>query len=82
MLWYDDTRYDIYNDLPLTSIIVATIDIKDKQVFFRMDGGKDYKERKHNQKFIVNYSPKIQDKISFSHWLLNINQKELPKTIN
>ena len=63
-------------------IIVAAIDTKDKQVFLRRDGGSNGYDREFNLKFIIDYEPKIEDKISFSNWLLSINKQELPKTIN
>ena len=63
-------------------ILVAAIDTKDKQVFIRRDGGSNYYDREYNLKFIIDYEPKIEDKISFSNWLLSINKPELLKTVN
>ena len=49
--------------------IICSVDVEDKKIFFRHDGGSNGYERQERYNQILEYEPKDEDKYEFDYWL-------------
>ena len=49
--------------------IVCALDPRDKQIFYRHDGGSNGWEREHNYNKILEYDPNNNKKYEFNNWI-------------